>query len=109
MLHSWGGGTFSGATAPHTPSPLGLRVRADPIPPHLPAPQTVGLASSGHGEAPDRPEQGQSHGHWGGAEEGGCANTMELGPAWHQAQGEPVHLGAARRMLVQGGPTSTRG
>lgn len=44
-----------------------------------------------------------------GEEEGGCANTTGLGPAWHQAQGEPAHPGAARWMLVQGGPTSTRG
>ena len=59
--------------------PLGLRVRANLIPPHLPAPQTVGLASSGHGEAPVRPEQGQSHGHRGGAEEEGCATPWSWG------------------------------
>ena len=44
-----------------------------------------------------------------GEKEGGCANTTELRPAWHQAQGEPAHPGAAHRMLVQGGPTSTWG
>lgn len=38
----------------------------------------MGLASSGHGEAPVRPEQGQSHGHRGGAEEEGCATP----PSW---------------------------